>query len=478
MSGREAAVFDLDRTIIGHASGKIFQRHLAEVGLAPSGGPSSAVADAMFETFNRIGESGIMMRFARFAPRSAKGHDLAEVHEVAVAAAEDLYDDVQPFAWQLFEEHRKAGRKLVLATTSPKHLVTPLAELLHFDAVIATEWEVGDDGRFTGAIDGPLVWGRGKAKAVKAWAADNGVRLADSYAYSDSYYDAPLLASVGHATAVNPDPRLSSLAVLRGWPIRFLDAPPGVVKLFGKELQELMRPFTARDELIPNARFEITGLENIPESGGAIVCGNHRSYFDPTVMSLILAKAGRNARFLGKKEVFDAPIIGQLATAAGGIRVERASGSSEPLERAAEALRAGEVVGLMPEGTIPRGPAFFDPVLKGRWGAARLAAMSGAAVIPVGIWGTEKVWPRAARLPRLSLHDPPLITVNIGPAVELGHDDTEADTKRIMQAIMDLLPPEAHEVHEPTLEELALTFPPGYRGDPTAETDRRPGTDT
>ena len=48
----------------------------------------------------------------------------------------------------------------------------------------------------------------------------------------------------------------------------------------------------------------------------------------------------------------------------------------------------------MPEGTIPRGPAFFDPELKGRWGAARLAAMTGAPVIPVGMWGTEQVWPR------------------------------------------------------------------------------------
>ena len=57
------------------------------------------------------------------------------------------------------------------------------------------------------------------------------------------------------------------------------------------------------------------------------------------------------------------------------------------------------MVALMPQGTIPRGPAFFDPELKGRWGAARLAAMTGAPVIPVGLWGTEKVWPRNARLP-------------------------------------------------------------------------------
>ena len=79
-------------------------------------------------------------------------------------------------------------------------------------------------------------------------------------------------------------------------------------------------------------------------------------------------------RFLGKKEVFDAPIVGDLATAMGGIRVDRGTGSDEPLQAAADALAAGELVAIMPQGTIPRGPAFFDPELKGRWGAARLAA--------------------------------------------------------------------------------------------------------
>ena len=132
-------------------------------------------------------------------------------------------------------------------------------------------------------------------------------------------------------------------------------------------------------------------------------------------MGLALAKRGRPVRFLGKKEVFDAPIVGQLARAMGGIRVERGTGSDEPLAEAALALEAGELVAMMPEGTIPRGKAFFDPVLKGRWGAARLAAMTGAPVIPVGLWGTEKVWPRSERLPNvLALRNPPTVTIRIG----------------------------------------------------------------
>ena len=109
----------------------------------------------------------------------------------------------------------------------------------------------------------------------------------------------------------------------------------------------------------------------------------------------------------------------------------------------------------MPQGTIPRGEAFFDPVLKGRYGAARLAAMTGAPVIPVGMWGTEKVWPRSERVPRVwNVLRPPKVTVRVGDPVALAYEDEDADIEAIMQAIVDLLPPEARERRTPTEEEL------------------------
>src|SRR5439155_4397808 len=133
--------------------------------------------------------------------------------------------------------------------------------------------------------------------------------------------------------------------------------------------------------LVANASFEFSDLDHIPADGPAIVCGNHRSYFDASAVGLAISQRGRVARFLGKKEVFDAPVVGAVARAAGGIRVERGTGSDEPLKTAADALEAGEVICLMPQGTIPRGPAFFEPELKGRWGAARLAALTKGPVI-------------------------------------------------------------------------------------------------
>jgi putative phosphoserine phosphatase/1-acylglycerol-3-phosphate O-acyltransferase len=317
------------------------------------------------------------------------------------------------------------------------------------------------------------------------------VNIADCAAYTDSIYDSPLLEAVGAPHAVNPDARLQVLATARRWPVLNLDVSPGVVKVpvVGTELQKLALTF-ARPELIPFAKFTIDGTHNIPSDGPAILVGNHRSYFDVFAVSLTVAKTGRTVRFLGKKEVFDAPVIGQLAAALGGIRVERGTGSDAPLDAAAAALEAGEMVAIMPQGTIPRGRAFFDPVLQGRWGAARLAVRTGAPVIPMGLWGTEKVWPRNSQVPMLwNVANPPKVSVTVGPEVALRREvqsdalgtaaDALADdnTKRMMSAITNLLPPEAREHREPTEAELRAALPSNYKGDPNAEFTRRPGTD-
>jgi putative phosphoserine phosphatase/1-acylglycerol-3-phosphate O-acyltransferase len=322
------------------------------------------------------------------------------------------------------------------------------------------------------------VWSAGKLAAITEWADRHSVDLRESYAYSDSVYDTPMLAAVGHPVVVNPDPRMVLVAAARRWPTLNLDVSPGVLKVpvIGLEVQELALRF-ARPAAYPYARFDIAGVDHIPGIGAAILCANHRSYFDVAAMSLTIAKSGRPARFLGKKEVFDAPIVGPIAAAMGGIRVDRGTGSDEPLDAAANALAGGEMVTMMPEGTIPRGPAFFrKPV--GRWGAARLAQLSGAPVVPVGLWGTEKVWPRSSRVPNvLNLTSPPTVRVRVGEPVELKGRSLEADTKRIMAAIVALLPADAYRRRTPTAAELALTYPPGHRGDPAQEVGRRPGSD-
>jgi putative phosphoserine phosphatase/1-acylglycerol-3-phosphate O-acyltransferase len=88
------------------------------------------------------------------------------------------------------------------------------------------------------------------------------------------------------------------------------------------------------------------------------------------------------------------------------------------------------------------------------------------------------VWPRSSRMPNvLNLNDPPTVRIRVGAPVDLKGRSLDADTKRIMNAIVALLPDEARRRRTPTAEELALTYPPGYSGDPESETERRPGSD-
>ena len=476
MTSRGAAFFDLDRTLLAGASGEVFAEAMRTAGLT---GPNPIPGERLlFSLFNTIGETLPSMALARQGVALAKGRSQTAVAAAAESVTDQLVALVQPFAETAFAAHREAGRPIVLATTTPYDLVKPFADRLGLDDVVATRYAVGGDGNYDGTLDGPFVWSAGKLAAIEDWAERHGIDLSESYAYSDSVYDTPMLAAVGHPVVVNPDPRMVLVAAARRWPTLNLDVSPGVVKIpvIGLEVQELALRL-AKPVAYPYARFDIAGVERLPEHGAAILCANHRSYFDVAAMSLTIAKAGRPARFLGKKEVFDAPVVGSIAAAMGGIRVDRGTGGDEPLDAAVEALAGGEMVSMMPEGTIPRGPAFFRRPT-GRWGAARLAQLSGAPVIPIGLWGTERVWPRSSRFPNvLNLTDPPTVRVRVGHPVELKGRSMEADTKRIMSAIVALLPDGAYSRRTPTANELAATYPPGYEGDPERETTRRPGTD-
>ncbi len=474
-----AAFFDLDRTLLAGASAEVFSAALKRAGLVGRSIPGEAL---LYQVFNVVGETLPSMALARQAAALAKGRSRGVVAQACADAVDDLVALVQPGVADLLASHRAEGRLLVLATTTPDDMVRPFAERLGFDDVVATRYGVAADGTYDGSITGHFVWSAGKLNAVRDWSAEHGVDVGASWAYSDSIYDTPLLAAVGHPVAVNPDPRMAVMAAARRWPVLDLSgrSPEGGVPripIVNLEIQRVALAF-AHPALYPYVKFDIDGIERIPVSGPVILVGNHRSYFDVAAIGVTIARSGRTVRFLGKKEVFDAPVVGQIAAAMGGIRVDRGTGSDEPLQAAAEALERGEMVAMMPQGTIPRGRAFFDPVLRGRWGVAKLAALTKAPVVPVGLWGTERVWPRSARVPAVwNVLDPPTVRVRVGDPVPLKHRSPDADTKRIMQALVDLLPAEARVHREPTPAEIALTLPPGYRGDPDHEVVRRPGTD-
>jgi putative phosphoserine phosphatase / 1-acylglycerol-3-phosphate O-acyltransferase len=454
-----SAVFiDLDRTLLCHASGQVLSRAMVEEGVLPAG--RSLPGDRLLYAVNdRLGENLFSMGLVRAAAAVARGWRQDQVQAAGRRAVAGLSELVAPFAPQHLSAFRAEGHELVLSTTTPADMIAPFAEALGFDDLIATTYEVRD-GRYTGRLYEGFVWGTGKLRAVREWARDHRVELSDCHACSDSIFDVPLLSSVGTPHAVNPDPSLTLLATARRWSVEHWDRPPGVPSFLGLEPYHVLRPFV-RSLSFPYARFDIRGVEHVPSRGPVLLASNHRSYFDVATLALVAREIGRPVRFLGKKEIFDAPVVGQIARAIGGIPVDRGSGSDQPLRAAESALKAGEVVIVLPQGTIPRGYDFFDPVLHGKTGTARLAASTGATVVPVGLWGTEKVWPRSARLPDFTLvRKPPKVSVRVGAPLSLSFADAKGDTTTIMKAISALLPAESRVRHEPTPEELARTKPP------------------
>ena len=458
MARAHSAVFvDLDRTLLRGASGPILQAALMAEGVLTPG--REVPGDRLLYAFyDRFGETIPFIALARAAARVMRGRSAEETRRAGKSAAAQLVDLVQPYALEALAEHRRAGRSLVLATTTPIDLIDALAVLLGFDAVVATRYEI-EDGHYTGRLDGRFVWGAGKRAAVQRWASEQQVDLAASHAYSDSVFDMPLLTLVGHPHPLNADPRLGAFALARRWPLEYWDRAPGVPSILGLEPYHLIRPFV-RAESFPYARFDINGVDHVPPSGPVLLAANHRSYFDVAALAIVAARICRPVRFMGKQELFDAPVIGRIARTLGGIPVDREAPSGAPMREAAAALRAGEVVLVLPQGTIPREEAFFDPVLTGKTGVARLAAETGAAVVPVGLWGTERVWPRSSSLPIMTtVLRPPRVTITVGAPMSLAAEDALSDTEAVMAAIVDLLPDEARGVHQPTADELSRTRP-------------------
>ncbi|MGV0743195.1 lysophospholipid acyltransferase family protein [Mycolicibacterium sp. XJ870] len=136
-------------------------------------------------------------------------------------------------------------------------------------------------------------------------------------------------------------------------------------------------------------QFTVTGVENLPATGGAVIAINHTSYFDFTFAGLpaYWQKRGRKVRFMAKKEVFDHSITGPIMRSLRHIEVDRASGAAS-FEAACEYLRAGELVGVYPEATISRS---FE-IKEFKSGAARMAIAAGVPIVPHIVWGAQRIW--------------------------------------------------------------------------------------
>jgi HAD superfamily hydrolase (TIGR01490 family) len=220
---RAAAFFDLDKTVIAKSSTLAFGRPFFHGGLINRRAVLKA-AYAQFVFSLQGADAQQMERLRQQLTEMCAGWDVGTVHEIV---SETLHEIVEPLIYaeaaDLIEEHRLAGREIVIVSSSGADVVEPIGELLGADRVVATRM-VSLDGRYTGEIEF-YAYGENKAVAIRELAAAGGYDLADCYAYSDSITDLPMLEAVGHPTAVNPDRALRKVAAEREWPVREFSRP-------------------------------------------------------------------------------------------------------------------------------------------------------------------------------------------------------------------------------------------------------------
>jgi len=215
---RAAAFFDLDKTLMAGSSGMQFARIAAKQGIVSR----RLLAGWGWEHF-------------RYRLRGTTDSRTAEVLKVAreliTGVAAKTIDRMGPEVMaailprvypQMLEEvyaHQDAGRPTFIVSAAGNGVVEQLAHVLGMDGGIGTRYEVDADGNFTGRLDGPFVYGNGKVDAMREFAAGHRIELADSYAYSDSLSDLPMLRAVGNPVAVNPDPPLAEIARAEDWQV-------------------------------------------------------------------------------------------------------------------------------------------------------------------------------------------------------------------------------------------------------------------
>jgi HAD superfamily hydrolase (TIGR01490 family) len=220
----EAAFFDLDKTVIAKASMVAYARPFYNEGLISRRHIVRALWGQL--VFMHLGASEQKLaRIRESVLRLTRGWEQDRVRRIVRETLESVVEPIiYAEAQELITAHQAAGRRVYLISASPSEIVEPLGEYLGVDKVVASQAHIDEEGRYTGSM-AFYAYGPYKAEAIRELAEREGIDLAASYAYSDSYTDVPMLETVGHPVVVNPDRVLRKLADERGWEVRTFVQP-------------------------------------------------------------------------------------------------------------------------------------------------------------------------------------------------------------------------------------------------------------
>src|SRR4051812_13877886 len=205
---------------------------------------------------------------------------------------------------------------------------------------------------------------------------------------------------------------------------------------------------------------EVTGVDHLPRTGGALLACNHVGYVDFIYGGVAPERIGRRVRFMAKRELFDHRVSGPIMRACRHIEVDRADGEASATE-ALRLLREGELVGIFPEATISRAMEIKEL----KTGAVRIAAAAGVPLIPMVLWGTQRMMTKDHGK---DFSRGTAISIRVGEPLPVRGADPVAETAALRASLQSLLGASiaAYPQHEPG----AWWLPASYGGSaPTLE---------
>ncbi|ANS26645.1 HAD-IB family hydrolase [Rhodococcus opacus] len=409
------AAFDLDGTLIsGYSASVVYRDRLRRFDIS--------VAELL-----RTTGAAVETRF--------RGADVGNLMRIGVQSlAGRMEDEMQEWGQRLFRQeiarmifsevrgllaaHRHAGHRVVMATSATPYQALSVAADLDIDAedVLCTRPAVLD-GMLTGKLESPPLWGPAKAEALREYAEQHGADLGDSFAYSNGAEDVPMLKSVGHPVALNPDRKLAATARQNGWPSVNLRPPES-----GADPMSIARTTTAIGALMGAAAFgvsaglltqnrqtganlvgsfgpdlalaicginvRIKGKENAWSARPAVFMFNHQSSLDMLVIGSVIR---RDVTGVAKKEAARDPRFIPVGALLDVAYIDRADSTKAraALRPAVEKLQSGISIAIAPEGTRSPTPRL------GRFkkGGFHLAMQAGVPIVPIVIHNAgERMW--------------------------------------------------------------------------------------
>ena len=450
------AFFDLDRTLLaGFSAAAFFFERLVSGRMAPKEVVDS-LRGALSFGLGRTGFSGLM------AASAAAYRGLAE--EVLLEIGEEVYakhlaTQIYPESRALVEAHQSMGHTVAIISSATRYQAEPLAKEMNIPHLLCSQLEV-EDGVFTGRVVQPTCWGEGKAEAGRRLAAEQDLDLGESYFYTDSNEDLPLLEIVGRPRPLNPDRALAQVAKERFWPVRRFTSrgTPGasewartaltygsLVPAIGAGLLAGLVTGSRREAIntggalfgdlatsLSGVDLRVEGEENLWSERPAVFIFNHQSGLDLVLMAKLIR---RDVTGVGKKELLNNPLFGPLLEASGVVFVDRfnTARAIEALEPAVQALREGLSLAVAPEGTrslTPRLGSF-------KKGAFHMAMQAGVPIVPVVFRNVLDALPKDALVVR-----PAIVEAVVLPPVDTSTWTVEglnAEVKAIRNQYLEVL---------------------------------------